>query len=77
MRPGAATLSEQITIAILRPPIMATLWWLASRGFGRTVQSGSVSQKTKQRQEKEFWVLLVAMYALAFGVILYAAVTGS
>jgi hypothetical protein len=73
MRPGAAPLSEQFMIAILGPPIMATLWWLASRGFAQTVQGQTISEKTKQRQKKEFWILLVALYALGFGIILSAS----
>jgi hypothetical protein len=73
MRPGAAPLSEQIAILLLGPPIMSAFWWLASRNFGRIVQGGSVSARTKQRQKKEFWVLLVGLYLLGFGIILYAA----
>ena len=75
MRNGAAPLSEQILIVVLGPPIMATLWWLASRGFGRAVQGGTVSEKTKRRQKIEFFVLLVAMYVLGIGIVLYAALT--
>lgn len=73
MRPGAAPLSEQLAILLLGPPIMSAFWWLASRNFGRIVHGGSVSARTKQRQKKEFWVLLVGLYLLGFGIILYAA----
>jgi len=51
---------------------MAALWWLAGRNLARTIQGGSASEKTKERQRKEFWILLVAMYVLGFGVALYA-----
>jgi len=77
MRPGAAPLSEQLTIAATGPPIMAALWWLRSRGMARVVQGGSVSQRTKQRQKTGFLVLLGAMYLLALGILLYAALISS
>jgi len=57
---------------LLGPPIMACLWWLASRGFGAAVQGGTVSQKTKRRQKIEFWVLLGALYLLGFGIFIYS-----
>jgi hypothetical protein len=61
MRSNAAPLSEQIVIVLFAPPIMAVLWWAASRNLARILQGGSVSEKTKGRQRKEFWALLVAM----------------
>jgi hypothetical protein len=75
MRPGAAPLEEQLAVGVLGPPIVATLWWLASRGLALVIQGGSISEKTQRRQKKEFRVLLVTMYVLAIGVILYAALT--
>jgi len=77
MQPSAAPLSEQLIIVVLGAPIMAALWWLASRGFGKAVQGGSVSDRTKKRQKKAFWVLLATMNALGFGIILYATLTRS
>jgi hypothetical protein len=55
---------------------MAGLWWLASRNFGNLIQGGSVSERTKKRQKTEFWVLLAAMYALGFGIKIYAVIKG-
>jgi hypothetical protein len=52
------------------------LWWLASRNFGNLIQGGSVSERTKKRQTTEFWVLLAAMYALVFGIKIYAVIKG-
>jgi hypothetical protein len=75
MRPDAAPLGEQLAIFLLGPPIMSTLWWFSSRNLGRIVQGGSVSERTKQRQKKEFWVLLIGLYLLGFGIILYATLT--
>lgn len=75
MRPGAAPLSEQLVTLLLLPPIVSTLSWLGSRNIGRIAQGGSVSDRTKQRPKKEFWALLVGLYALGLGIILYAAFT--
>jgi len=72
MLPGAAPLGEQIAILILGPPIMATLIWFMSRGWATSIQGGVASDKTKRRQKVEFWVVLVAMYFLGFGMALYA-----
>jgi hypothetical protein len=72
MQHGAAPLGEQIAILILGPPIMATLIWFMSRGWATSIQGGVASNKTKHRQKVEFWVVLVAMYFLGFGMALYA-----
>jgi hypothetical protein len=72
MQHGAAPLGEQIAILILGPPIMATLIWFMSRGWATSIQRGVASNKTKRRQKVEFWVVLVAMYFLGFGMALYA-----
>ena len=76
MRPGAAPLSEQFATLVIGPPIMSMLWWLGSRNFARIVQGGSVSERTRQRQKKEFWVLLIGLYVLGLGIILYGIFTG-
>ena len=51
---------------------MTILWFLASRGWASAVQGGAVSDKTKRRQKIEFFVVLIAMYAVGFGMVLYA-----
>lgn len=63
---------EQLIILILGPPIMTILWWFASRGWATAVQGGAVSDKTKRRQKIEFYIVLIAMYAVGFGMVLYA-----
>lgn len=75
MRPGAAPLGEQIAILILGPPIMAGIIWLMSRGWAMGVQGGSASERTKVRQKIEFWMVLVTMYVIGFGMALYAWLT--
>jgi hypothetical protein len=72
MRSGAAPLWEQLVILILGPPIMTALWWIAARGWALAVQGGTTSRKTKKRQRVEFFVVLILMYAVGFGVVLYA-----
>lgn len=67
-----APLWEQLTILILGPPIMATLIWVVSRGWAMAVQGGTASEKTKRRQRIEFYAVLIAMYAIGFGMAVYA-----
>lgn len=75
MRPGAAPLGEQLAILIVGPPVMAGLFWLMSRGWAFSVQGGKASERTKGRQKIEFWMILVAMYVIGFGMALYAWLT--
>jgi hypothetical protein len=75
MRPGAAPLGEQLAILIVGPPVMACLIWLGRRGWARTVQGGKASERTKVRQKIEFWMVLIFMYVLGFGMALYAWLT--
>jgi len=72
MRPHAAPLGEQLAILILGPPVMSVLIWLMSRGWAHTVQGTVVSDRTKHRQKVEFWIVLIAMYVLGFGMAFYA-----
>jgi len=39
-----------------------------------TVQSGSVSDRTEERQKRRFWILLALLYAVMFGMLIYARV---
>jgi hypothetical protein len=73
MCPGAAPVWEQALIGTVGPPILAMLWRLRAKSWARTVQGGTVSEKTESRQKKEFWILLIAMYALMGGVFAYSA----
>lgn len=74
-RPGAAPLWEQVAIGILGPPIMAILFRYMARGWAMTVQRGSVSQKTQERQKFEFWAMLIIMYLVVWGTFIYAWLT--
>lgn len=52
---------------------MAFAWWLLSRGWGKAVQGGTVSEKTRHRQKLEFWFLLIVMYVMSLGMVFYAS----
>ena len=73
MCPAAAPIWEQILIAVFGPPVVSILFRWRARGWALTMQGGSVSNRTKQRQNKEFWILLVVLYVLAIGTFAYAA----
>jgi hypothetical protein len=75
VRPGAAPFSEQLVILIVGPPIMAGLIWLMSRGWAKSIQGGTASERTRVRQRIEFWMVLIAMYAIGIGMALYAWLT--
>ncbi len=75
---GAAALpiSQQFVIVIVGPPVMAALWWMVSRGYGEAVQGGSVSERTKSRQRRGFWIVLGLLYLVGFAILLYALFRG-
>lgn len=66
-------LGEQILLDVIVPPIGTCLWWLKARGWADLVQLGRVSDRTKRRQEWEFWIVMFAGYVTMFGVTLYSA----
>ena len=72
MRPGALPNSQLILLDLLAPPIIAGAWWLMSGGLAGIIQGGSISAETKARQIREFWILLILIYLIAFGVTIYA-----
>jgi hypothetical protein len=72
MRPNAAPLWEQLVILLLGPPIITAIWWIAARGWAVAVQGGTATKKTKTRQKMEFWAILALMYAVGFGMTVYA-----
>jgi hypothetical protein len=72
MCPGAAPVWEQVLFSAFVPPIIAMLWRLGARGWARTVQGGTISEKTERRQKKELWILLVVLYAIVIGMFIYS-----
>ena len=67
----ALPMSQQILPDVISPPILAALWWSFSRGWANTVQGGEVSQRTKLRQKRGFWIVLIGLYLLMFGATVY------
>jgi hypothetical protein len=72
VQPHGRPLGEQILFLLFVPPIGAVLWWLSSRGLATMIQKGSVSEETKERQKRRFWMLLVGVYVLGVGMFIYA-----
>jgi hypothetical protein len=72
IRPGALPIHEQILLDLLIPLAGAVLWRLMARGWAGVVQGAEISEETKKRQKREFWLLLIAGYALMFGITIYA-----
>lgn len=72
MNGSATPLWEQLAIVLIGPLVMASIWWLISRGWATNVQEKTVSARTKRRQKIEFWVLIALMYATTIGMLLYA-----
>lgn len=64
-------IGKQIVLDMLAPPVIACLWWVFSRGWAMTVQAGHVSQRTRDRQRKLFWIFLVSLYVLMFSTTIY------
>ena len=75
MHKGALPLSQQILLDIVVPPAGTLVWWLMSRGWASAVQGGKVSEATRRRQRRTAIVVLVAVYALMFGITIYAQIT--
>jgi hypothetical protein len=75
IRPGAASVGEQLVIFVFGPPIMAALIWSMSRGWAHTVQGQVVSDRTKRRQKIEFWTVLALMYLFVMGLALFEWLT--
>jgi hypothetical protein len=60
---------------ILIPPVMACAWWILSRGWAKGIQGPQVSDRTKKREKLGFWVLLILLYIVSFGMLVYARFT--
>jgi hypothetical protein len=75
MRPGALPLFDQILMDLFIPPLGAAVWAFLVRGWAMTVQGGEVSELTRQRQKKEFWIILIVAYLLMFGITIYGLLT--
>ena len=64
-------IAQQILLDIVIPPIGTCIWWLMARGWAGFVQTRNVSDKTKSRQRREFWIIMLATYLIMFGITIY------
>jgi hypothetical protein len=69
---GSLSVAQQVTIDVIAPPILTTLWWLFSNGWSYTIQRGNPTPRTKAWLSKGFWGLLAFLYLLMFGITLFA-----
>ena len=65
------TLVQQYLMDMVAPPIIASLWWVFSRGWAIAVQAGTVSDRTRIRQKSGFFLVLALLYVLMFGATTY------
>lgn len=63
---------EKPNVFFLVPPFGAAVWWLMARNMARTMQGGTVSEASRKRQNKWFWIPMAAAYVLMFGITTYA-----
>jgi len=71
---SSADSAQQIVLGIFGPPVMSAVCWVLSRGWAGFVQNGEISERTKNRQKKEFILVLIAMYLIVIGMTVYAHV---
>ena len=64
-------LAQQYLLDLIAPPIIATLWWMLSRGWATAVEADEISDRTKKRQRFGFFFVLALIYALMFGATTY------
>jgi hypothetical protein len=72
----ALPIAEQILLDIAAPPVLTGFWWIFSRGWAGAVQGGKVSTRTKLRQNKGVWIVLVMLYLIMFGATVYFNLVG-
>jgi hypothetical protein len=74
MRAGALPTGQQILIDLSGPPIMTGLWLLFSRGWvGLMGTSESTTVRGWMKSGK--WILLAALYAVAFSITAFGYFT--
>jgi hypothetical protein len=71
IRSGSLPLFEQVLIDLVGPPIGAGLFWLLSRGWAVKVQGGSVSDRTRARQIRGFWLVMGVSYLFMIAITVY------
>jgi hypothetical protein len=71
---GALPLTQQLLLDLLVPPVGALVWSHMVRGWATAIQGGVGIAKTRQRQKREFWAILIAAYVIMFGITIYALI---
>jgi hypothetical protein len=56
---------------ILGPPVLAMVWWVASRLYAHIYEGSRVSDLIRRRQALGFWLVLMLFYALAIVAYLF------
>jgi len=54
---------------------MAIILRFMMKGWARTVQGATISERTQKRQRIEFWGVMILMYFVVFGELIYAWLT--
>ncbi len=72
VRNGGLPLWQQGVLDILAPPVGAVLWWCLSGGWVSVAQRGSPTARSLRWLNRGFWVILVSLYFLMFGLTIYA-----
>jgi hypothetical protein len=67
----ALPITQQILLDIVAPPVLTVFWWLSSRGWARSIQGEEISEATKSRQKKGFWIVLGMLYLIMFSATAY------
>lgn len=67
----------KILVALLIPPVAACIFWVQVRGEALLIWRGKPSQRTKNREKKEFWLLLAFGYVVAIAGIAFALAKGT
>jgi hypothetical protein len=67
----ALPIAQQILLDIVAPPVLTGFWWLSSRGLARSLQGEEISEATKFRQSRGFWIALGMLYLIMFGGTTY------
>jgi hypothetical protein len=67
----ALPIAQQILLDIVAPPVLTGFWWLSSREWARSIQGEEISETTKSRQSRGFWIVLGMLYLIMFGGTTY------
>jgi hypothetical protein len=67
-----ATLGEQCVSVLFGPPIMGSLVWLLARALSPGEHGEKLSKKARERQRRQFYMVLIVMYLVAMVAAAYS-----